>query len=128
VETSVLIGRLFAALYIAVGVGMLVRPAHYKKMIADFSESPALLYLGGAMALAAGVLIVTFHNDWTPGWTIILTLLGWAALVKGFLILALPDLIIHTMGGIYQRQAFLSVVGGFALVLGLALGYFSFLA
>jgi uncharacterized protein YjeT (DUF2065 family) len=127
-DSSTLIGRLFAVVYIAVGLGMLLRPSHYGKMLTSFTENPAVLYLGGAMALTAGMLIVMFHNVWSGGWVVLLTIIGWLALVKGCLILILPDIFGVKVGALMGDGKRLRPWGGFALVLGLVIGYFSFFA
>jgi len=78
--------------------------------------------------MLAGLLMITFHNIWSGGWIVILTVLGWAALIKGTLSLVLPDLYVLRMLSLAQKSNMTRVWGGFALVLGLIIGYFSFLA
>jgi hypothetical protein len=124
-NTSLLIGRLFAGVYIAVGLGMLLRPAHYGKMLADFTKSPGSIYLGGIMALIVGLLVVMFHNLWAGGWVVVLTVFGWLALIKGCLILALPDLFVTKVSALMPTGKGLRVMGVAILVLGLVVGYLS---
>jgi hypothetical protein len=96
-------------------------------MLSNFAESPAVLYLGGAMALSAGMVIVTFHNIWSGGWVVLLTIIGWLAIVKGCLILIAPDIFGAKVGALMGNAKLLRLWGGIALVLGLVFGYFSFL-
>ncbi|MHC4104175.1 MAG: hypothetical protein ACYSR9_04490, partial [Planctomycetota bacterium] len=72
--------------YIAVGIGILVNTQFYKKVFEDFIERTSILYLGGVMALGVGYLLVAFHNTWTKDLSVIITIVGWLALVKGILI------------------------------------------
>ncbi|MBN1391432.1 MAG: hypothetical protein JW947_01365 [Sedimentisphaerales bacterium] len=82
--------QIWGLLYLAVGVGMIINSAFYKKLMAEFSENPPSIYLGGLAALVIGFLIVTFHNTWTGDWSVIITIFGWLALLKGVFLLLLP--------------------------------------
>ena len=124
-DTSILIGRLISAVYIAVGLGLLIRPKHYRAMFEEFMGSPALLYLGGITALLVGLLIVLFHNVWTGGWIILLTVIGWMALLKGVLLLVLPDLFAKQTEWILDNPKIIPFIGIFALALGVGVGYLS---
>ena len=44
---------------------------------------PTLVYLNGLVLLAAGLVIVRFHNLWVVDWPLLITVLGWALLVAG---------------------------------------------
>ena len=45
-------------------------------------SAPAI-YQAGAMAFVAGLAIVRAHNRWTLGWAVVLTLVGWFAILGG---------------------------------------------
>ena len=122
-DTSILIGRILAVIYLTVGVGMALNKQFYQEMIEDFCENKALLYFGGVMALAVGFLIVTFHNDWTISWTILITLIGWMGLAKGIWILIFPKMAIRK-----SRKWAQSIQWAInsALIIGIILGYCSF--
>lgn len=45
--------------------------------------SPTLTYLNGVLLFVAGLAIVRAHNVWTPRWSLLVTLLGWGALLAG---------------------------------------------
>ncbi|MDX1379634.1 MAG: hypothetical protein R3233_00870 [Xanthomonadales bacterium] len=85
------IALLLGSVYVAVGLGMLVDSERYRGMAEEFFSSPALTYLGGIMAFAAGVTMVYLHHAWTADWRVIVTVIGWLALVKGVLLLVLPS-------------------------------------
>ena len=53
-------------------------------------KNTAALYLGGIMAVVAGLLIVTFHNIWEPSWIVVITVFGWLSLLKGLMLLTFP--------------------------------------
>ena len=127
-ETAILIGRLFAVIYLAVGLGLILSPGHYRKMMTDFIDSPGVLYLGGLLAMVAGLLIVLHHNVWTADWTLLITLLGWAAVLKGGLILVFPGLMTDQFSRLSANTSLTTVAGVTAMLFGLFLGWFSFFA
>ena len=116
--------QIFSVVYLAIGVGMVISPDFYKKMFADFVENTAILYIGGIMALVVGLLIVMFHNTWTKGLSVIITVIGWIALIKGILILVLPKAMISLTKAIVERPNFIKVESVIVIIIGL---FFSFL-
>lgn len=47
--------------------------------------------MGGIIALLFGAIVIGLHNHWVMEWPIIITLLGWWSLIKGFGLLVYPD-------------------------------------
>lgn len=88
--TANFVAALLGPIYIVVGLGILLNPDHYQRMAQDFLRSPALTYIGGAMAMAAGLSILYFHNVWRADWTVVITILGWLAALKGAHLLIAP--------------------------------------
>ncbi len=127
-ESSLLIGRLFAVVYLCVGVGMVLRPLFYREMINDMANHPGVLYLGALLALAVGLLIVMYHNIWPDDWRLLITLFGWMALLKGILLTMLPDLLARQMRALGKRAGLLRGWGVVALLLGGFFAYWGFFA
>jgi hypothetical protein len=42
-----------------------------------------LVYLSGILLFTAGVSIVRSHNLWVPAWPVLITIIGWAAIMLG---------------------------------------------
>jgi hypothetical protein len=55
---------------------------------------PAIVYLSGSLLFAAGLSIVRAHNIWR-GWPVVITLVGWLALVGGTIRMVFPRLAQH---------------------------------
>lgn len=49
-----------------------------------------VVYLNGLFFLVAGMLLVRFHNLWTAGWPVIITILGWLILLLGMVRMFFP--------------------------------------
>ncbi len=121
--------QLIGLVYLAVGFGILLNPQYYKQMFADFKKSVAVMYLGGIFAFAIGFLLITFHNIWVKDVSVIITIVGWMALLKGISILVLPKLMMKTMDIFTNvKTSTLMVMAGFIIALGVLLTYIGFCA
>jgi hypothetical protein len=125
-ENAHFIARLLSVVYLAVGLGMLISPGYYKKHIEQLVKSTSLTYLGAIMALVAGFAIVTFHNVW-QGWAILVTLIGYIALLKGGLLLIFPNQMHSLSMKLIDKRNF-PIYGIVVLALGIVFGYFGFIA
>jgi hypothetical protein len=56
----------------------------------DISQSPALIMIAGYAAFVPGLAIIYFHNRWTGGWPMLVTVMGWLSLVVGLLRMVFP--------------------------------------
>ena len=127
-EATVLIAKLLGPIFIVVGIGVLLNLKRYQNVLADFCDNTARLYLGGVMALAAGILIIIFHNDWRLKWGLIITVMGWLSFIKGITLIVFPDVIVKATKICRENSAMLAIHVVFALVLGAILtvmGYFA---
>ena len=118
--------QIFSLFYIVVGIGILINPGFYKKLFEDFVENAAVLYLGGAMALTVGYLILAFHNTWTKDLSVIITIFGWLALIKGIVILIRPQLMIALSKAILKNESILKIEAIVIIILGLAFSFLGF--
>lgn len=118
--------QIFSLVYIAVGIGIFINPDFYKKLFEDFIENAAVLYLGGITALVVGYLILAFHNTWTKDLSVIITIFGWLALIKGILILIQPKIIITLSKAMVQKKGILKIEAIVVIILGLAFAFLGF--
>jgi uncharacterized protein YjeT (DUF2065 family) len=118
--------QLFSVVYLAVGAGMLINPGFYKKLLTDFAENAAAMYIGGVAALAIGFVILAHRGiACTHDWTMLISLIGWLALIKGLLILVFPKLM-TAMTKAMMKDNLLKVWPVVIILLGLALSFFGF--
>jgi hypothetical protein len=52
-------------------------------MVDQAFHNPGLVFASGYPLFVAGLAIVYFHNRWTGGWPVVVTALGWLAVVSG---------------------------------------------
>jgi uncharacterized protein YacL len=100
-NTSKYIAQLMGPLLLALGVGMALglwaHPALYLAMLREFLATSSFIFVIGMLALVAGVAIVNAHNRWVADWPVIITILGWLAVIRGVISLVFP-LRLHQMG------------------------------
>jgi len=118
--------QIFSLVYIAVGIGILINPDFYKKLFEDFIENSSTLYLGGITTLVVGYLILAFHNTWTKDLSVIITVVGWLALIKGIMILIQPKIIIALTKAILKKEMILKIEAIVVIILGLAFSFLGF--
>jgi len=124
---SILIARIGALVYLSTGLGVFINPAYFRKVVDDLVKSSGLVYVSALMALILGCLMVAVHNVWVWNWTVLITLLGWGAILKGVLALILPEPVM-ALSHRFTKMKILNYVGGLVFILGLVLGYFGFFA
>lgn len=92
-----------------------------------FVQNPAMLFLLGILTLVAGLAIVLAHNQWSGGaLPVVVTLLGWTALIKG-LLLSIPQATVALWSHLQYERLFYVYVG-IAFALGVYLTYAGFAA
>ena len=88
--SSLVIAQILGPMYVIVAVGLLFNPAAYRGIFEGILENPAAVYFSGYLALIFGLVILAFHPSWNPDWTAVVTLMGWAGLIKGSLLVICP--------------------------------------
>ena len=103
------------------------RQATLEIMKAIIQDRP-LLFICGLIGVAAGLAIVLAHNVWSGGpLPILVTLFGWASLIKGMLLLVLSpkaESSVFLVGLGYEQHP--TLFAAFLLLLGAYMTYLGF--
>ena len=126
--TDAQIFQIVGIIYLIIGIGILINSDFYKKLITNFTENPPAIYLSGIVALVIGCLLVTFHNFWTKDWSVVITIFGWAALIKGLFLIVLPKVSIKVGNTFKEMKKFLKVWGVVVAIVGGLLAWLGFFA
>lgn len=127
-DTSIFIAKLFGLMYTVVGLGMVLNGKYYKKAVDAMLKEVAVWYLGGIMALFLGFLIVMAHNVWELSWVLLVTLIGWGAMLKGVFLLMFPEWMLKFSTSLFKKTKSFSGLGIFVVLLGFVFVYFGFIA
>ena len=125
--TDASIFQILGLAYLTIGLGMLASPRFYEEMLNKMIDNEAVLFVTGLLVLVIGYFLVAYHNIWTSGWTIIITIFGWLALLKGLMMVVIPEKSIKLYNLIKISEGQLSIYGVIVFVLGIIftyLGYF----
>lgn len=124
-ETSILIAKIISLLYLSFGIGLIINPDFYKKGIENILESAGYMILGGLLAIIGGVLIIEYHNNWVKNWTVVITIIGWIALIKGVLLLSFPKFMVF-FKPMFQHEDLYKYLAPLVILFGLVFAYFGF--
>jgi hypothetical protein len=93
---STLIARLMGPVLLIMGLGVALgllgvgmAPSDYAGVMKEMASLPFIILIG-ILALVAGLAIVNAHNLWVSDWRVIITILGWLAIIRGVLSLLFP--------------------------------------
>ena len=99
-----------------VGISHIAQPKAWAEFFVRLREmGPVGSFINGFLPLTIGTLIVSFHNVWT-GIPAVLTLLGWAYVVKSLICLVLPSVGLKNMARVSVERSGSFVVAGVGLV------------
>jgi len=124
-ETSILIAKILATVYLSYFLGLLFSSKYYKEELPKLVDNSAYLILGGFMAIVFGFLILEFHNYWNSDWTVVITIFGWLSLLKGILLIVFPQMFTAYKTTILKagNQIYILIL---LLIFGAFFGYFGF--
>jgi hypothetical protein len=89
-STSKIIAALLGPTLVATAAMVLLNLDAMPAIVDELSKSPMLIVLAGYAAFVPGLAIVYFHNRWTGGWPVLITLVGWLSLVIGVIRMVFP--------------------------------------
>jgi hypothetical protein len=124
-ELSQLIARIASVVYLSAALGAVFTRDYYRRLADDLFKNAALTYLSGFTAVVLGFLIVNYHNIWRKDWTLLVTILGWLAVLKGILMIAFPKLVQNYSRSILEGKG-LQFFPYVATIVGLLFGYLGF--
>jgi hypothetical protein len=112
------LAEIFGLYMIVIGLGGLASPQRWRAVMDDLNRSPGLVVALGFAVFAVGSTLVLIHSVWTDPLAIIVSLIGYVALIEGATLLAVPGPLIR-IG--HWSIRFIRIWAVVALVLGLLL-------
>jgi uncharacterized membrane protein len=118
-----ILARIIGLYMVSAGIGLVIDPKIYDGIIENMRDNPALAYVTAVLVFSIGAVLVTLHNQWTGWQAILVSLMGWGALVEGVLMLAVRRIFFAIVAKFPMTMTVYRVAGGFAVFLGAALLY-----
>lgn len=123
-----MLAQVIGPLMALIGLGVLFNPTTFSLMMDEMSSGKQylVLFVTGGVTTILGLIVVLSHNIWFWDWSVLITILGWATLIKGAIMLLFPR-VSMSISRFYQGKTGLVVGAGvIGLVVGLVLSYYGF--
>ena len=125
-ELSLFLAQLLGVVLFVLGFGFICNAGHYKKMYAAMMKDEGLLWIVSILVLSVSTALVLKHNVWESNWVVLITIVGWLGLLKGFLLAIFPRQMVSMSANVLKSATLFRVAGVFYMILGGALLYFGF--
>ena len=115
---TVFLAKLIGLSLIGFSLAMLTHKTAGVATMTALIHQSTFVFIFGSVALVAGLAVVLSHNRWSGGvLPVVITLLGWVILIRGLLLLFLPEsLIVVVFEKVRFADYFALYVGGVLLV------------
>lgn len=114
-----ILAKVLGFYYLAVGIAFLSNPARVRAVYQSMMKNDAFLYFGGVFALFLGAFMVSVHNIWVAQWPVLITIIGWVILIKGFGLLTHQEFTQKCSFILQKSNSFYQGLGTLLCVLGL---------
>ena len=121
-----IIAQVLGPLYVIVALGLFSKPERFAALATEMEARPAQCVIWGMVTLSLGLLILAFFDDWRADWTVIVTLIGWAATIKGVLLILAPEMLMGLSRRMFAKPEHIRIWAAGPLALGAfltAMGY-----
>jgi len=126
-DFAVFAAQILAIAYLSFSIGSVVDADYYKKMASKMLDNPMFTYFMWFIMIILGMIVIQMHNVWVGDWTVLITIVWRAGLIKGISFIAFPKLMEEMSQSMLNGEA-MKVLPVITLVIGLLFGYFGFFA
>jgi len=126
-ETSYFLAKLIGPVFLVAGLSVLISRQRMRRLGREFIDSEALIFLSGIITLPVGLAIVIVHNVWA-GWPVIITIIGWLAVLAGIARMLAFDGIRSIGRAMLDKTSLFAVPAAIMAALGAYLAYQGYLA
>jgi uncharacterized membrane protein len=111
---------------VVIALALLIKEKHLKRLFSKI-ENEESLFCWGLASFVIGLAMVLSHNIWVKNWQVVITIFGWASLLKGLAMLFLPEYT-KSYAKKIENKDWLPIALVVVIFVGLALTYFGFKA
>lgn len=125
---SLFFARFLGIYLFTMGLALILNTERFKNLYLKVINDDQQILLSAILSLFIGAGIIASHNIWIMGWPLIITIIGYWAVIKGFLLIANNKFILFFQPILTLDCTTYRVFGALLSVLGLFLVYQGFLA
>jgi hypothetical protein len=121
--TSKSIAALIGPTLVAGAAAVLLNLGAWPALVEQAFHDSALIFVSGFPLFVAGLAIVREHNRWEASWPVVVTVVGWLALIGGLSRILFPTRLAPIAVGAVRTTGVLLVVAIVFLVIGAFLSF-----
>lgn len=125
---TLIYARAIGGALIVVALAGVLSPSRFKPMIEEIKQSPGLVLISGLLGFGLGGLILGSHPYWDDALSVIVSMIGWASLIKGAALILAPDAWLKLAEPALRRPDSVRLVCIGLLLVGVALASAGFIA
>jgi hypothetical protein len=127
-DSTFVAARIIGPVFIVGGVSMIANNDSMLAAIGDLLDLAGILALAAAAAMLAGLVVVTLHRRWDNFSAILVSLVGWIALVRGAAALLFPEFARTEIVYIVTHPQIVPIAGCVIALIGVWLSYAGYIA
>ena len=109
--------------FFVVGLSLFINP-YVSMVMSDLVNNQGLLWVTGLITFVMGTVMLALYNTWSKSWRVLVTIIGWLAVIKGAVLMLFPQVMTLYVNFLSNTTLILSgiyaiVLGGLFLVLGI---------
>jgi hypothetical protein len=116
--TSKMIAGLIGPTLVAIATAILLNLGSFSVLVESVSNDPALIFVSGVLLFIGGLAIVRTHNIWARDWPVLVTILGWFALLGGLARMFFPIQLAAMAASFSQRTGLIVIEAVVLLAIG----------
>ncbi len=124
-DTTFVLARICGVMCLLIGLSVMNKN-YMTGIVNELENSKALFWFIGFAAALLGVIMLAFYSTWNAHWPVLLTILGWLALLKGLAIMLFPSSLGHSLYRKFKTSGIITFSGVIALIVGIILLYKGF--
>lgn len=125
-EVTIFLAKVFGLYMTIMGVAILFRRKHVMLAIFALAKDRFAQLIAGTVALLVGLFLVNLHNAWYSYPAAIVSLIGWASVLKGVFYLFLPEAHLSKVLHVLSERSWYLIDGILVLLVGLYLANYGF--
>ena len=121
-DISLLAAKILGVYLVVSGLFLIFRGKTIPRLLKDFFDHPAIVYLCGAILIFLSLLMILQNNVWDGSWKMVITIFSWMIFLKGVAYMLTPDALHKFVSKRLMTLPF-NVYGVIAIAAGIALFY-----
>ena len=117
-NTTLFLAQFWGWLMLIAGLIFLFKKPAALVELFRLAENRAFTATSSFISLILGLMTILLYNVWVWDWTVIITIFGWLALVKGILRLAFPKAVHQVSASLENKTGLIRILLLVAIVLG----------